>query len=275
MSATSRGYLVDFNGGQTLTKVQALPLGYVGQDPKGNRWSYVRFDDGPYSAGEWVRDSLPDTANATANVDVGKNILTVGADKFLTSEESVGAIGLVNSGDGVGQGFVVTEWLEKGKVRIRLLHDSTDRLPSGDGFTTRLSASTGGGRTVSNVHWSLPGRVSLGAATGTPRGVVQRDITNTQLSDEGEGRFGWVQQSGVGVVMPANAAIAAGAVIRGVASGAADDGTAGTPIGYALFASASGNQRLITASLNIENYAVAMGGPAAKRAVGSGAPPIS
>ena len=284
MAVGSRFFLRDFDGGQMLSDRQEFRLGQIGQDEIGQEWSYVRFNPSDtFSVGQWVADNLTESANVSYYNDGTPTLLYVGNDRFETREESVGAVGIVHSGDGAGQGFVVTDWLGRGSgaqsnfnhVKIRLLHSATELYTKPDdedgwGFREALSESTGGGKTVSNVRWLLSGNVVTPAAVGNPvRGVLQRGIEASDypiVNGTAQALFGWVLQKGVGVVRKTATAIAIGVAINAAANGNVVAGGSGEEIGRTV--TPGGAAGLILAELHIENNAQARGGPRPLTGVG-------
>ena len=224
--------------------------------------------------GQWVGDIVrPDAPIAvTADVPVGGDILQLGTN-FDSDYSPVGGFGFVTGGLGLGQGFIITEKLADNSVRVQLINNATQQVKR-DGFETALDAT-------SRVVFMYPGVVGVGVVPGTAgrsdnshsaRGVAQ-------VSGE-DNEFGWVQQSGVGIVRVAAAIPANALADLNLANGGLFTHQTGVAAGRSLQVETetgqiSANSRIL-AEIDIVNTARQWigGGPAA-RAVGAGPEAIS
>ena len=104
--AGSRVHMMGFDEGKGISVEQKFALGQIGQDRIGNRWSYVQFTDA-VEVGEWVADSTISGAVLVVT-EASPNELIVATSRFTTGEVYRGAVGLIVSGTGAGQAFVIT-----------------------------------------------------------------------------------------------------------------------------------------------------------------------
>ena len=268
MSTTSRGYLTNFDGGRALSKVQDYPLGYVGQDRLGQRWSYVCFQEA-LEVGQWVQDYRSGVVTPRGGdllPDAGEHSLALPSAFFPTAEEAVRAIGQVTAGPSVGDIFVVTQWHEAGQVSVRVIGDADERFEESKGWSVDFTGAT-------RVQYAMPGRVIEGNTPAeTIRGVVQTQVDST----DDIGKFGWVQQSGIGFCLIGTLGTVGDHRLYLANDGvftATATGLAGEDAARALVVASS--NRLVPAELHVVNNATALGGPPTKQAVGAGPAVIS
>lgn len=259
----SRVNMSGFDGGLQFEDEQKFALGTIGQDRLGQRWSYVQLT-GDVALGQWVGDIARISRNSVAGgVPQWGDIVRV-TTNFDADYSPVGGFGYVTEGAGqqAGQGFIVTEQIADDTVRIQLINSSTKRLDGGRGFEAAVDVA-------SDIVFMFPGvvEVGTGARVDSARGVAQVAGTDEQ--------FGWVQQSGIGII-----ALAGGAVIGadGEANFAASGvftntaGTAGARVLQGAVAAAQrGLNPRVLAEIDIVNTARQWigGGPPA-RAIGTG-----
>ena len=190
--------MIDFEEGRQLHRVQQHRLGEIAEDSIGNTWSYVQFR-GEVGIGEVVRDAVHSdliTANNPGEVSapaaVGTNRLTT-SDEFQDTNSNPidvrGAIGSIVGGTGYGQNFTVLERIDEDTIVVQVLTSRT-------GFVTDGNWETGL-TTTSRYRLTFPGVVYQGSGlTDVVRGFAQVAVDDAKKV----GRYGWVQQTGLGFV---------------------------------------------------------------------------
>ena len=260
----SRAYMMGFNDGHTLSAVQEHALGELGQDRLGQQWSYVRFNEA-VDVGQWVQDfRSAEITPAAPRAAAGERNLRTPTTVFTSAELSIGAIGRVDAGGAIGDIFVVTAWNAAGNVDVRVIANASDRRGSdSQGWSAALNGS-------SRFRYSLPGSVIEGnTANETIRGVSQVDVLAADV-----GKYGWVQQTGVGLAK-IGGTLGTGTDHRLYLTSGGDFITTpvqGEDVARALVPSVA--DVLVPAEFHVVNYATALGGPPPKRPVGAGAPAI-
>lgn len=171
-----------------ITDVAQHRIGLTALDHWGNPWNYVEFDDNTtFKKGVVVKDlnrnQIISSAAATVTkaAPIGSRTLTDSGE--FAGRDIRGALGHIHDGTGVGQFFIVRNVLSDDVIEIQ--------LRNGQGWKTALD-------TTSKYAIVLPGRVELGQGGTTlfqVRGIYQGDDFTTP---DGEFRYGWVQQAGLG-----------------------------------------------------------------------------
>ena len=248
--------LINFNQGKTLDRVQQARLGETAPDSIGDIWSYVQFRQA-VDIGQVVRDAQQtdlrvdatnDPAEVTAAAAIGTN--TLEATGEFKDRDVRGAIGAIVAGAGDGQSFIVTDRIDDDSIRVQVLNTATGFVTDGK-WATALT-------TDSRYRLSFPGAAyQADAASDKIRGISQVKVTSNDLN-----KFGWVRQTGLGVVKydDAGSAIIPGQLLVPTTAGLVKDATVGgaSPdaeytIGRAEIADAGTTEKLIWAELHIMN----------------------
>lgn len=262
--AGRRAFMMGFGDGHTLSVQQQHALGELGLDRLGQQWSYVRFQE-TVDVGQWVQDfRSAEITPSTPRAAAGEHNLRTPVTVFASAEESVGAIGRVDAGGSIGDIFIVDKWNAAGNVEVRVIANASDRrMPDSTGWSAALSSAT-------RFRYALPGRVIEGnTANETIRGVSQVDVLTADV-----GKFGWVQQTGVGLCK-IGSTLGTGTDHRLYLAANGDFITTpvqGEDVARALVPGVA--DVLVPAELHVVNNAMALGGPPPKRPVGAGAPAI-
>lgn len=188
-AATGRFYAMNFRDGQVVSREQKLALGQLGLDDRGNVWSYVEFSgNADYAIGNWVSDRESLSLPVGNNQGFSNGWFTVTSHATITALTgktfvSEGAYGLITGGAGIGEAFLLDE-IHSNQLHVVPLREKWSTTPDD----------------TSVLAFFFPGTVVLGGTTNVhkARGVVQVavDVPTTDT----EGPFGWVQQSGAGLV---------------------------------------------------------------------------
>ena len=247
-----------------LHEDQRARLGIGITDINGERWGYIRVREA-MKFGQVVRSSKH-TDLVTTNPGEVFAAASVGSDKLTTNngfqlsnvtQDLRGAIGLITTGDGVGQNFYILE-NDNNTAKVFVLTGSSNRNKNA-GWVTRLT-------TASRFLLFFPGEGRQGERLNDiVEGVIQTDVGSNDL-----GKFCWVKRSGAtpvlvdgdGTAISAGESIiqAGGGEVEGLTTAigneAADINTAREEaagvLGRALAGDFSGNtSRLVLAHLNI------------------------
>ena len=266
--AGSRVYMMGFDEGTKLEEKQRFALGQIGQDRLGNRWSYVQFTNGvQLTAGQWVQDILQAENPAVSD---SPNELVIATSALTANRQYVGAYGFVTGATGRGQGFMVTGKYVSGAnthFTIRLLHDGTSPQDT-EQWETPLKAGA-----TSAVTFSFTGVVDTGGAAGglaRIRGVVQ---TTVPVSTQ---KFGWVQQSGVGLCLlnQAGTNVPNTGLLIPDADGLFEGGST-NPVARALVTYNPTANALVLAELRVDNFATSLLEAPPQRPIGIGGEVLS
>lgn len=197
--------LIDFNEGRQLHRVQQARLGELATDDIGNTWSYVQFREA-VNIGDVVRDANHDDLRVAAGTEatvsaaaaIGTNRLTdsgqfvarTGTGYLRGGDDIRGAIGAIVDGAGEGQNFIVTNRINNDTIEVLVMSSATGFVTDGNWSVPLTNAST--------YRLAFPGVVYEGDAltdSNNVRGFSQVNVGNNEL-----GRYGWVQQTGLGFV---------------------------------------------------------------------------
>lgn len=186
--------LIDFNEGRKLHRVQQARLGELATDDIGNTWSYVQFRQA-VNIGEVVRDAeLGDlrgtgTGNGAVSVTTGNSTnRLIATGQFPITKDVRGAIGAIVNGAGRGQHFTVINRIDENTVEVLVLTTATGFVTDGK-WATALTTS-------SIYRLAFPGAVFQGdGLADNVRGFSQVEVEAGDI-----GRYGWVQQTGLGFV---------------------------------------------------------------------------
>lgn len=192
------GFTVDIVRGNPGTKTdrsQQRALGERVFDTFGRTWSYVRFGASG-SFGQLMRDGTgTDLVGATRTVSAatpaGERVLTdAGIFTDTIGPRIVGALGVISTGTGLGQTFVITSRIKDNanQVRIKCLSGVTDNPTEvGPGWDEALA-------TDSIYDLLGPGSAYVAAASSVSiRGFLQRDVASSDID-----KYGYVLQKGFG-----------------------------------------------------------------------------
>ena len=218
--------------------------------------------------GQWVQDHLTSLLTPTVASDTE---LVVASTAVTAGRQYVGAIGLVSAGAGAGEGFVISGSYVDGAnthFTIGRLHDAK----SPPDITQSREWEAGLNPSNSRVHLLLPGVVEAGAIPGGR--VHARGVVQTVVATEDVNKFGWVQQSGVGLC-----AVTATPLTNGLyrlnyddngrfAGHASNGDVRRLVIPTASYTAATG--AVLLAELQIENLAMSLIGAPPQRAIGTG-----
>lgn len=276
-AATGRFYSMNFRDGTEIHDEQKLALGQLGLDDRGNVWSYVEFS-GAVGVGDWVADTTGPlgAANLANDIEAGQRYFDVpyasGAHVIKDDLVFEGAYGRVTAGGSAGDIFFVSALEDipaqnKQRVHVKMLGNGSGRRDADAGWTADFNGTTA-------IVLEYVGRVAQGevATRGLARGVAQVAVSANEASGLGRRGFGWVQQTGIGLVdkagggggipltLEASGKMAAAAVVVTDILG-----------GRSLAGAAAAGLRL--ADIDIRNTASRMFGPV-KRPVGYGQPAL-
>lgn len=193
--------LIDFNEGRQLHRVQQARLGELATDDIGNTWSYVQFRQA-VSIGDVVRDAKhPELVSGNANQTPAAEAATTDSDRLKAADDTFenidvrGAIGAIVTGTGYGQNFIVVDKIDDETLQVRVLTSQTNFEITNGTWQAALK-STSGGSGISNFRLAFPGAVYQGnGLTDNVRGFSQVEVETGDV-----GRYGWVQQTGIGFV---------------------------------------------------------------------------
>ena len=247
-----------------LHEDQRARLGIGITDINSERWGYIRVREA-MKFGQVVRSSKhadlvsTNPGEVSAATSVGSDKLTTdnGFQRSSVTQDLRGALGLITTGDGVGQNFYILE-NDNNTAKVFVLTGSSNRNKNA-GWATRLT-------TASRFLLFFPGEGRQGdGLDDIVEGVIQTDVGSDDL-----GKFCWVKRSGATPVLVDGdgTAIAAGEPIIQAGAGeveglttasaaqAADINTAREEaagvLGRTLAGDFSGNtSRLVLANLNI------------------------
>ena len=180
-----------------FTKEQHHRVGISVPDQWNRLWTYCMFPGGSsgttYNKGELLADSL--SADLLGNSGVGTltEAQVVGSNLIKDTDEFAnddfrGAIGLIDSNDGIGQVFQVLRVLDKDTLETALLFEGDGK----SGWKTALTTS-------STYELMFPGCVKRTPIT-SPFAQINRGFIQEALTvPANENRYGWALQQGLGV----------------------------------------------------------------------------
>ena len=236
-------------------KEQQHIIGEEHTDRLGDLWDYVEFTPGTYKEGLLVRDQQQadfvanGSGTVTAAAAVGTNVLQDTGE--FANKDLRGAIGVIDSGGGIGQIFQVRSH-DTNELQI-VVHGSEE---NNRGWETALTTS-------STYNLTIPGRVEIASASiNDVRGVVQYKDPFTVPS--GELWYGYVRRTGIGPALCDNTGTtnpirnnrfvtpAASGLVQGVPS-TLTVAALSYVIGRAISVNPTGADSLIPVNFNIPN----------------------
>ena len=141
-----------------------------------------------YNKGELLADLLDNSGIGTLTTAqaVGSNLIK-DTDEFA-NDDFRGAIGIIDSNDGIGQTFQVLRVVDKDTLEIALLFEEDGK----SGWKTALT-------TASTYELMFPGRVKK-TPTTLPFAHINRGFIQEALTvPANENRYGWALQQGLGI----------------------------------------------------------------------------
>lgn len=216
-----------------FTKEQHHRVGISAPDQWDRLWTYCMFPGGAsgttYNKGELLADSLSadllgnsGVGTLTAAQDVGSNLIK-DTDEFA-NDDFRGAVGIIDSNDGIGQVFQVVRVADKDTLEIALLFEGDGK----SGWTVALTTS-------STYGLIFPGRVKK-SASSSPFVQIYRGFLQEALTvPANENRYGWALQRGLGVAAhdSSDTALAAAAFLAASDAAAGNVESAGLVTGTA------------------------------------------
>lgn len=180
-----------------FTKEQHHRVGISVPDQWDRLWTYCMFPGGSsgttYNEGELLADSLSADLLSSSGVGtlteeqaVGSNLIK-DTDEF-TDDDFRGAIGIIDSNEGIGQVFQVLRVIDKDTLEIALLFEGDGK----SGWKTALTTS-------STYELMFPGRVKKVPTTGLFAQIYRGFIQEALTVPAKENRYGWALQQGLGV----------------------------------------------------------------------------
>ena len=146
-----------------------------------------------YNEGELLADSLSADLLSSSGVGtlteeqaVGSNLIK-DTDEF-TDDDFRGAIGIIDSNEGIGQVFQVLRVIDKDTLEIALLFEGDGK----SGWKTALTTS-------STYELMFPGRVKKVPTTGLFAQIYRGFIQEALTVPAKENRYGWALQQGLGI----------------------------------------------------------------------------
>lgn len=181
-----------------FTKEQHHRVGISVPDQWNRLWTYCMFPGGSsgttYNKGELLADSLSADLLGNSGVGtlteaqaVGSNLIK-DTDEFA-SDDFRGAIGIIDSNEGIGQVFQVLRVVDKDTLEIALLFEDDGK----SGWKTALVESS------STYELMFPGRVKKVPTTGLFAQIYRGFIQEVLTVPANESRYGWALQQGLGV----------------------------------------------------------------------------
>ena len=193
-----------FDAGMRFDERQERELGDIVYDDIGRRFRYVRFDQAG-GLGICMRDEVTDDLLAVAGtegtvseaIDAGSVILK--ATGAFAGKDLVGAFGQIVDGDGIGDSFWITDNKANNddEVEVFVLASGSEFRGQNEGWSADLG-------TDSDFTLYFPGAVRRASGLNQAyAGFPKIPITTADL-----GKFGYVQQTGMGWAALAGAGVA-------------------------------------------------------------------
>lgn len=180
-----------------FTKEQHHRVGISVPDQWDRLWTYCMFPGGSsgttYNEGELLADSLSADLLSSSGVGTLTEEQAVDSNLIKDTDEFAdddfrGAIGIIDSNEGIGQVFQVLRVIDKDTLEIALLFEGDGK----SGWKTALTTS-------STYELMFPGRVKKVPTTGLFAQIYRGFIQEALTVPAKENRYGWALQQGLGI----------------------------------------------------------------------------